>query len=121
MTPTRTAINRLQSVVLISNHKSQIRNVLHDGWDGDAHDRECGDQFAADYGDGGQQESFSFFIWLREDGMAVIEGVEELGQLEDVFGEICGFGGGDALIDDVRGLGGGEPEGPEFVGGVVGG
>jgi hypothetical protein len=89
----------------ISNHKS--RTSLHDGRDCDAHDRECGDEFAADYGDGGQQELFSFFVRLSEDGMAMVEGVEELRQLEDVFGEVGGLGGGDGLVDDVRGMGGG--------------
>ncbi len=30
----------------------------------------------------------------------MVEGVEELGQLEDVFGEVSRLGGGDALIND---------------------
>ena len=34
-------------MVLISNQQSEIRNVLHDGRDGDAHDCECGDQLAS--------------------------------------------------------------------------
>ena len=80
---------------------------LHYRRDGDAHDGECGDEFAADYGHRGQQESFSFLVGLAEDGMAMVEGVEELRQLENVLGEIRGFGGGDALVDDVGGLGGG--------------
>jgi hypothetical protein len=92
---------------------------LHDWRDTDTHDAQRGNEFAADYGHRCQQELFSVFVWLAEDGMAVIESVKELSQLEDVFGEVCGLGCSDALVDDVRGLRGGEPESPEFVGGFA--
>jgi hypothetical protein len=93
----------------VSAARWSVTGPLHDGRDRDAHDRQRGDEFAADYRHGRQQELFSFFVGLAEDGMAVVESVEELCQLEDVFGKICGLGGGDAFVDDVRGLRGGEP------------
>ena len=87
--------------------RPQLHCPLHYRRDRDAHDRQRGDEFTADYGYRCEQELFSFFVGFAEDRMAVVEGVEELRQLEDVLGQIGGFGGGDALIDDVRGLGGG--------------
>ena len=52
--------------------------------------------------------------------MTVIEGVEELGHLESAFGEMRGFGGGNALIYYITRFRGGEPEFPDFVGGLAG-
>src|ERR1700733_13283738 len=88
---------------------------LHDWRDSDTHDAQRGDEFAADYRHRCQQELFSFFVWLAEDGMTVIESVKQLSQLEDGFGEGGGLGCRDALVDEVRGVRGGEPESAVFV------
>src|ERR1700729_3688012 len=88
---------------------------LHDWRDSETHEAQRCLEFAADHGPRCQQGLFLFFIWLAEEGMTVIESVKQLSQLEDVFGEVCGLGCSDALVDDVRGLRGGEPESPEFV------
>ena len=45
----------------------------------------------------------------------MIEGIEKLRELEDVFGEISGFGRGDALIYNVRRLRRCEPEFPNVI------
>ena len=82
-------------------HPRHTLRILHDRRDGDAHDCQRANQFAADHGDCGQQELLSLFIGLAQDGMTVIERVEKLRQLEGVLGKIGGFGGGDALVDDV--------------------
>ena len=39
----------------------------------------------------------------------MVESIEELRQLEGVLGQVRGLGGGNALINDVGSLGGGQP------------
>src|SRR5580704_8098742 len=51
---------------------------LHNGWHGNAHDRESANQFAPHYSNSCQQKSFSLFIRLTQDWMAVVESIEEL-------------------------------------------
>ncbi len=46
----------------------------------------------------------------------MVESIEELCQLERVFGQVCRFRGGDALVDYVRRPGGGQPQLPDFGG-----
>src|SRR5216684_5684254 len=89
--------------------------ILHHGWDRDTHHLKRANQFAADYRHRGQEELLSLLIGLAQDGMAMIERVEELRQLEGVPGEICRRCGGDALIDDVGRFRRGQPEFPEFI------
>ena len=57
---------------------SAPHEFLHDRRYGDSHHSQRTDEFTANYGDCGQQELFSGFIGLAENGMAVIKGVEEL-------------------------------------------
>ena len=45
----------------------------------------------------------------------MIEGIEKLRQLEGMFGQISRFRGSNALTNDIRSLGGREPEFPDFV------
>src|SRR4029077_8444030 len=75
--------------------------ILHDRWHCDAHHGESANQFAANHGDRGQEGLFSFLIGLAQDGMAVIERVEELCQLEGMLCKIGGLCGGDALVDQI--------------------
>ena len=77
-------------------------------------------QFAADHRDRGQQELLPLLVRFAEDGIPVVESVEELRELENMFGQIRGLGRGDALVDHVGGLGGRQPELPDFVGGFAG-
>src|SRR5579864_3574852 len=48
--------------------------------------------------------------------MTMVEGVEQLGQLEDMLRQIRWFRGGNTLLDDRRSLGGGKPKLPDLVG-----
>ena len=80
------------------------------------HDGESANQFTADDGDRGQQELLSHLIRLREDGIAVVERIEELRELKSMLGEVGWFGSRDALINYVRSLGRCEPELPDLVG-----
>src|SRR5258708_39334420 len=89
--------------------------ILHHGWDRDTHHLKRANQFAADYRHRGQQELLSLLIGLAQDGMAMIERVEELRQLEGVLGQICGLCGGDASLAGEGRSGRGEPEVPEFI------
>src|SRR5258708_35063822 len=89
--------------------------ILHHGWDRDTHHLKRANQFAADYRHRGQQELLSLLIGLAQDGMAMIERVEELRQLGGVLGQICVLWVGDALLDDVGRFRRGEPEFPEFI------
>ncbi len=71
------------SVVLLAGRRWDNRpeaNVtkLHYRRDGDAHDRESANQFAADDSYGGEQELFSLLIGLAQYGKAVVKSVEEL-------------------------------------------
>src|SRR5580698_3828136 len=47
--------------------------------------------------------------------MAMVKSVEKLRQLEHVLGQMCRFGGGDALVDDVGSFRRRQPEFPEVV------
>jgi hypothetical protein len=62
----------------ISNRQLASPSGLHDRWHCDAHDGERANQFAANDRYRSKQELFSPLIRLAEDGMAVIESVEEL-------------------------------------------
>src|SRR5947209_20563239 len=76
----------------------QSLSWLHTGRHRDAHDCQGANQFAANDGDGGQQKLFSLLIRLAQDGMAMIERVEQLRQLEGVLGQVGRLCGGDALV-----------------------
>ena len=47
--------------------------------------------------------------------MAMVEGIEKLGQLERVLGKVRRLSGRDRLINDVGSLGRGQPQFPYFV------
>ena len=51
--------------------------------------------------------------------MTVIEGVEKLRELENMFGQVCWLGGGNALVDYVGSFRRREPQFPEFVAGFA--
>src|SRR5690348_12447709 len=89
-----------------TKRRTRIVGILHDGRHRDAQDRQGTDQFAAGDRDGGQKELLSLLIRLAEDGMAMIEGVKKLRELEDMLGQVCRFCSGDALVDDIARFGG---------------
>ncbi len=50
----------------------------------------------------------------------MVKSVEKLRQLKHMLGQICRFGGGDALVDDVGSFRRRQPEFPKFVVGLAG-
>src|SRR5262245_52116655 len=92
------------------------KTALHYRRNDNSHRGQDSYQFAANYGGGGQQKRFAGLIVFAEDRMMVVEGIEKLRQLESMLCQVRRLGGGDALINDLRGLGGGQPEFPDFVG-----
>ena len=90
---------------------------LHHRRDGDSQNRERTNQLAPNHRHGGEQKLLSAFVGFVQDRMAVIEGIEKLRQLESVFRQIGRLRGGDALIDEESGFGGGQPELPDLVAG----
>ena len=71
---------------------SAPHELLHDRRNGDSHYCQGANQFAANYGNGGQQKLFPLLIGLTEDGVAVIKRVEKLRELKRMLGEIRRFG-----------------------------
>src|ERR1022692_4289639 len=63
-----------------------LAGILHDCRYSDAHDCQAPNQLAADNGHRGQQELLSLLHRFAEDGMAVVEGVEKLRELENIWG-----------------------------------
>src|SRR5579863_808502 len=92
-----------------------LARILHDWRDSDTHNCQSSNQFPANHRNRGQQELFPLFVLFRKDGMTMIEGVEELGELKDMLGEKGGLSCGDALVNDRAGLRASEPELPDFV------
>src|SRR5580698_3808816 len=76
---------------------SRVMEELHRSGYGDTHDGERPNQLAADDGGVRQQKLFPLLVGLAQDRMAMIKSVEQLRQLERVFGQIRGLGGGNAL------------------------
>ena len=85
----------------IRNRRLASPSGLHNRGHGDAHDGESANQFAPNDRDRSKQELFSPLIGLAEDGMAVIEGVEELRQSESVLGEVGRFCSRDTLVHKI--------------------
>ena len=75
-------------------------DLLHHSRYCNSHQSQRLNQSARDHGYGGHQELLLFFIGLGENVMTVIEVVEELRQLEDIFRRVGGLGGGDGELDD---------------------
>ena len=75
-----------------------LARILHDRGNGDAHDckaRINSRRTTATV----REEVFALLIGLAEDRMAMIESIEKLRELENVFRQISGFRSGDALFD----------------------
>src|SRR5438309_4890332 len=94
--------------------------ILHHGRDGNTHNLQATNQCPANDCDSGQQKNLSLLVWFAEDRMTVIEGVEKLSEMENMFCQEGRLSCSDALINHFRGLGGRQPEFPDFIGGFAG-
>src|ERR1700745_1480622 len=99
--------------------RAPTAGTLHDWRNGDAHDRQAPNQFTTHHGDGGKQKLFPLLLRLAQDGMAVVEGVKKLGELENMFRQVRWLRGGNTLVDHVGRLGRRAPQFPEFVAAVA--
>src|SRR5581483_5005929 len=77
---------------------TQNQIVLHDRRNGDAHQRQYSDQLPPDHRGRGQQKFLPTLVGFREDMVPVIKIIEQLRELESMFGSVGRLGGSDALV-----------------------
>jgi hypothetical protein len=79
--------------------RATVARILHDGWRSNTHHGQAPNHFAAHNRDRGQQELLPPFVRLGEYRISMVEGIEELPELENMFRQVCRLRGRDALID----------------------
>src|SRR5208283_4889501 len=77
--------------------------------------REHANQLTPNHRRGRQQKFSPPLIRLAQNGIAVIESIEKLRQLEGMLGQISRLGGRDALDNNVRSFRSRKPELPDVI------
>ena len=84
-----------------------------------AHYTQHSNEFSADDGGGRHKKLLTRLVRLVKDVVAMVEVVELLRELECVFRQVRRLGRHDALLDDIRSLGGKQPQLPDLSSGFA--